>query len=90
MAPSKYIDFADALFPDNVPDSPLFRKHLRAIFALGFRPMQLIRHTIVVLSRKTRANAEPSHLPYEFADFANLLAPDSAAEFSMSAVSLWN
>lgn len=30
---------------------------------------------------KSRANAEPSYLFYEFRDFANLLASDSETEF---------
>ena len=56
-----------------------------------FRPPQLVRYTIIVLSGKTFANAKPPHPPHEFRDFANLLVPDSAAELSKGpTVGLWD
>ena len=42
---------------------------------------QLIRYTVIVLSERTCADAEPPHLPHEFRDFANLLAPGSAPDY---------
>ena len=60
-----------------------FSRHpgeLSLLMEKDFRLPQLIRYTIIVLSGMTCAKAEPPHPPHEFRDFANLLAPDSAAK----------
>lgn len=46
----------------------------------NLRQPQLIRYIIIVLFRRTCANAEPPHIPYDFRDFANLLTSNFAAK----------
>ncbi len=80
------------LFVDEIFALPFDTWALSAIkFPLqNFRSPQLIEYTIILLFEKARTDAEPPHPSHEFRDFANLLAPDSAAELSKwSAVSLW-
>ena len=50
----------------------------------------MLRDTSYCADTEPRVKAEPPHPPHEFRDFANLLAPYSAAELSNSASQLVN